>query len=979
MTKVRAATEELLTEKPDVEEEIEELLAVDADTDTWTYDDISIGSGVFGELVSREIVEKHEGEYRIRDRDGVEQALGLDDDAETSADSAYDRESLSLSLSDIQIDRVAVAGLAGALALVVLFRVLPYGSVFRNGDVVLSGNDPYAYRYLVHQLLAEGGGVFDFSVLSSLPGGVSHGEPLLVTTLWWVSALFGGGSVAGYVLAWYPVVSAVITALLTYVLAVRVSDDKRVGIAAVGLLAVIPAHAFRTGLGFADHHAFDYPWLVLTALAVVVLVGRDIREKRTWGWVLALGVGIGAQTLAWDAGPLLLVPLALYAVAVVPSSLRDGGDPLSEGLPVLAGLVLGALIAGGGHLVLGWHSFEVAVVPALLFVGTAGVFALGRAAKRFETSVRTVVGVEIASVLVGTLVIGVVLPALVERLNNGIDFLFSTGGIAETASLVSGSFGSVAAPLLSFGLALFLAVPYLAWTSWRSYRRHTPAWLALVCYGWYFLALALIQVRFAGQLAIFTGLFAGLGLVHIAAWVDLTDYPAMFAEKADRPPVQDSTEDGDIEWPERREAMYIVGLGVGVGGLGSLLTPAKHGQLLVDDSMYGAARFMREYSEEKGWEYPENYALSRWGRNRVYNWFINGESRNYGYARSNFEDFITSTDSTKWYERLRGRVGFVVVDDQPPDSTGGQTVYQRLRADNFGLETDHYRAVWAAADDSRRVYTLVPGARIVGAAPDRESVSIDGLATVGDDDKAVSTTVSPADDGVYDVRIPLPGEYTVDGWEATVTGSGVRTETVHSPFDGEARWPFEEGSGRWAYDRAGGCHGHIHGAEWTETSRGGSALEFEGKADNYVEMPIESLQEFTISLWAYPTALDVSAENDYRDVVRAEGGSILVLEQTGRLSFRLPGAGGGRLVGSGIREAAWNHVVVTFDGETRTIYIDGEQTVQDAVSIERLDWGGFIRLGNRFSTPSQYGYAGLLDDVRIYDEAVSDVTQFVDQ
>jgi dolichyl-diphosphooligosaccharide--protein glycosyltransferase len=284
MTDVRETTEEFLVENPGIQDDFEELVAVDAANGTWAFDDIPLDSGTFGEVVSREIVEKHEGEYRLRDRDAVEQALGLADETEETADTETEKSrnvpSFSDSILESDVDRVTALSLAGALALVVLFRVLPFSSVFRDDDVVLSGNDPYAYRYLVHQLLAESGSVLDVSVLSSLPGGISHGEPLYVATLWWISALFGGTGAADYVLALYPVVSAVVTALLVYVLTVRVTEDKRAGIAAVALLAVIPAHAFRTGLGFADHHAFDYPILALSLLTLVFVARIDADNYR---------------------------------------------------------------------------------------------------------------------------------------------------------------------------------------------------------------------------------------------------------------------------------------------------------------------------------------------------------------------------------------------------------------------------------------------------------------------------------------------------------------------------------------------------------------------------------------------------------------------------------------------------------------------------------------------------------------------------
>ena len=987
MTDVQAVVAELLEEKPALHDGLETILDVDAADETWTFDDVPFDSGTFGELVSRGVVEKRDGEYTLADRDAVRQALGIESTDEVSEHS--DRNSPAslfegVSMPNRRVERpVATFALVGALGLVVLFRVLPWPAVFRGEDVVLSGNDPYYYRYLVHQMLEASAGVLDVSVLGSLPGGVSHGEPLLVVTLWFVSGIFGGVEAVGGVLAWYPVASAVITALLIYVLTVRVTDDRRAGIAAVALLAIMPGHAFRTGLGFADHHAFDYPWLALTALAVVSVVGRDSKGWRTWVWGLVLGIGVAGQTLAWDAGPLILVPIGLFVAAVVPSWIRAGRSPAQEAVVFVGGLGLSSVLVVGAHLGWGWHPPAVIISPVLLFVGTLVVVGLGDLARRIELSARSLFGIELLVGITGFALVWMLVPAFADEFGRGVAFLISKGGIAETTSLVSGALGTVIGPIILFGFALFLAVPYLAWSSWRCYRADLPAWLVVSIYGWYFLLLSVIQIRFAGQLALFTAVFGGLGFVHLAAWVDLGSYPRPFenrraeSERAGFPSRDDEpSRSDDLEWPERRRALSLMGLGLGVGSLGLINTPIKHSQLLIDESMYEAARFMREYSQERGWEYPENYVFSEWGRNRVYNWFVNGESRSYGFAQSNFRRFVAASDGQEWYERLGGRAGFVAVEENGASGSGERrTLHDQLWSDAFGVETDHYRAVWTDSDDSLRVFTLVPGARITGPAPANSTVTIDVSAEVGGQSKSITMESDVGEHGVYQETVPLPGTYDITDTSYTISEDNVEEGALLSAFNGEgyAHWSFDEGSGEWAYDRVGGHHGRIHGAEWTD-GRSGPALSFGGKgSSDYVEAPIESLQEFTISLWAYPTALDVSEENDYRYVVRAGGGSILVFEENGRISFRLPGAGGGRVrvFDNVITTKEWRQITITFDGAAREIYVDGERRAHDEVSIGDLDWRGRIRIGNDMDGPMNHGYAGLLDEVWISDRALS--------
>jgi dolichyl-diphosphooligosaccharide--protein glycosyltransferase len=229
MTDVREATDDLLAEKPALESDLRELLAVDERADGWTFDEVPFDSGTFGELVSRDIVAKDGDEYEIADPTAVR--ASLDGDSEVASEGKQSRLELP-SVSLPSVSRAEAGGLGAALAFLVLMRTYIFPSVFRGEYVVLPSNDPYYYRYWVGRLAANATAVFDLSVLSALPGAVAKGEPLMVATLWWVTNLFGVDA-AGWVLAWYPVVSALVVGVLVYAMAVRVTGDRRVGLASV--------------------------------------------------------------------------------------------------------------------------------------------------------------------------------------------------------------------------------------------------------------------------------------------------------------------------------------------------------------------------------------------------------------------------------------------------------------------------------------------------------------------------------------------------------------------------------------------------------------------------------------------------------------------------------------------------------------------------------------------------------------------------
>lgn len=163
-------------------------------------------------------------------------------------------------------------------------------------------------------------------------------------------------------------------------------------------LAVTPAYAFQASLGFADHHEFDYVWLMITVCALVRLDARvdaDWHERGQWTWAGLLGLGIGGQILAWDASPLLVVPLAVYVALRVLGDVRDERAPFVARLPLLRGVVFGALLVYLGNMQVGWHSVTVAFSPVLLTLGIVGVLVAGKLIHRYDVSVRVLAGVEV--------------------------------------------------------------------------------------------------------------------------------------------------------------------------------------------------------------------------------------------------------------------------------------------------------------------------------------------------------------------------------------------------------------------------------------------------------------------------------------------------------------------------------------------------------------------------------------------------------
>ncbi|WP_424002686.1 STT3 domain-containing protein [Haloarcula salina] len=753
---------ETLEDRPELESAVREILPVDDEQDSWTFDDVPVDSGRFGELVSAGIVEKADGQYRLADPEAVRAVL----DGDVSADAVKaDRDGESvLDGVSLEIDARAAALFAGALAVVALARTYVVGSIYRGGDIVLSGNDPYYYRYHVEQVAAEASHAADVGALSVLPEGLTKGEPLMVATLWWVASLFGGSEAAiGHVLAWYPVVSALVSAALLYLLALRVTNDRRVGLAAVLFLAFIPGHAFRTSLGFADHHAFDYPWLGLTALSLAVILtataDRDaLRDPLPWLGAGALGVGVAGQVLAWEAGPLLLLPIGLAVAGQTLLDVDAGRSSLLTNSPVLAGVGLGAGLTGVVHLTADWQTTLVAIAPALLAGGIVVAVAAEELLRRVDGTARQLAAVDIVAGVLAIAAFRFGFPEQWAAFGDRLGTLLRSGGVAETYGLFStDAFGF----LFLLGLTLPLALPAMG-RGLKLARDGHRGWLVVGSYGWLLFGLAVLQVRFVGELAVFLALFAGYTFVWAASWVDIA-----------RPVTDGAADRLDVRVPDARTVGSLVVLFLLFGSLGLVQVPVKTSQVTISDGAYGAASAMEDDATERQLDYPENYVLSRWGRNRMYNYFVNGESESYGYAEVNYGQFLSSRSPRDAYNSvIDGDVGYVVLDDL--DVGDRTTMYSRLyesygsrRGNVSGLE--HYQALYVSDSGRHRAFAVVPGATIRGTAAPNATVTVATTRTVSGTSFEYVRQVEANATGTFAVTVANPGTYAV-----TTSDSGER-------------------------------------------------------------------------------------------------------------------------------------------------------------------------------------------------------------
>jgi hypothetical protein len=195
-----------------------------------------------------------------------------------------------------------------------------------------------------------------------------------------------------------------------------------------------------------------------------------------------------------------------------------------------------------------------------------------------------------------------------------------------------------------------------------------------------------------------------------------------------------------------------------------------------------------------------------------------------------------------------------------------------------------------------------------------------------------------------------------------------------------AAFGFDEASGN-ATDASGNNHvGTIRGATRVAGIHG-SALRFDG-ADDWVTVPdaatLDLTAGMTLEAWINPDVM-----TGWETVMMKERGAddfayALYAHDGGSLSGGAPVPSGNvkangahrTLRGpSTVPSGTWTHLATTYDGATQRIFVNGTQVASRAQTGAIAVSGGVLRIGGNASFAGEF-YAGLIDDVRVYNRAL---------
>jgi len=282
-----------------------------------------------------------------------------------------------------------------------------------------------------------------------------------------------------------------------------------------------------------------------------------------------------------------------------------------------------------------------------------------------------------------------------------------------------------------------------------------------------------------------------------------------------------------------------------------------------------------------------------------------------------------------------------------------------------------------------------PGATVTGNVDVTVNVSDDrGVAGVQyklDGSNLGLEVTSPPYTFTWNTRTVANGPHTLsavarDTSNNTAPSAGVRVTVSNTgppppPPGLVAAYGFNEGANTTVADSSGSVNnGTVSSTTWSTAGKFGNALSFNGTSSWVTVADANSLDltsGMTLEAWVRPTALGTT----WRCVIFKErpGGIVYGLyanEDTSKPIGQVYLGGEQNALGTAALPLnAWTHLAVTFDGTTLRLYVNGALAGSKAAAGSMAASTGVLRIGGNAIWPEFF--AGLIDEVRVYNRALS--------
>jgi hypothetical protein len=248
---------------------------------------------------------------------------------------------------------------------------------------------------------------------------------------------------------------------------------------------------------------------------------------------------------------------------------------------------------------------------------------------------------------------------------------------------------------------------------------------------------------------------------------------------------------------------------------------------------------------------------------------------------------------------------------------------------------------------------------------------------VGSSNSLTATSPQPLGATAYAFSSWSDGGAATHTITAPATAATYRANFVATGPSGlVAAYGFDAGSGTAVADSSGqGNAGTVAGgALWSTAGKVGSALSFDGVNDMVTVPDANSLDlttGMTLEAWVNPSLF-----GGWRTALLKEqaGNQVYSLYATSSAGppgtyLMIGGAQQGMNATSALATGAWTHLAATYDGATQRIFVNGTQVASRAQTGAITTSTGALRIGGN-SVWAEW-FAGLIDEVRVYNRALS--------